>query len=108
MVIKELHKIISIWCVLIALLPMTVQFVHATENHNHDVCELDYIKHFHDNDLDCEFNHFLFDTNTTINGDESRTQALPFYALKVQFYSVNYFRIALLTSKTRGPPIDII
>ncbi|MDT0551699.1 hypothetical protein [Urechidicola vernalis] len=87
---------------------MTVQFVHAMENHSHDVCELDYIKHFHNNDLECEFNHFLFDTSTTTNCDEAGNQVLRSFVLKPKFYSVNHFRIALLTSKTRGPPVDII
>ena len=87
---------------------MSVQFAHAMENHSHDVCELDYIKHFHNNDLDCEFNHFLFDTSATTDAKKDEEKTSSNYTIKPQFYSENHIRVALLTSKTRGPPDHII
>lgn len=87
---------------------MSVQFAHTMESHEHDVCELKYVKHFHNNDLDCEFNHFLFDTSATTVADNNEEKETPYFLLKPQFYSENNFGIESFTTKTRGPPTFII
>ena len=54
---KILHKIISIWTVILLLLPIGLQFVHTIENHEHLVCHSENIQHLHELKLDCSYSH---------------------------------------------------
>lgn len=52
-----LHKIISIFTVILLLLPIGVQLFHTLENHEHKVCNSKEVQHIHEKELDCSFCH---------------------------------------------------
>lgn len=52
-----IHKIISIFTVVLLLLPIGVQLVHTLENHEHKVCNSKEVQHIHEKELDCSFCH---------------------------------------------------
>ncbi len=65
-----LHKIISIWTVVLLLLPIGIQFVHSLENHEHFVCTSKEVSHIHAQQIDCSFCHIILETNTVFNDNQ--------------------------------------
>lgn len=106
--VKLLHKIISVWLVIAVLLPMSVQFVHAFENHIHAVCKIKTIQHLHENQLDCEFNHFLFNSKASLVNENYDFQKINLHLTTLQFFSENFQEIELFSNSSRAPPSIII
>lgn len=105
---ENLQKIISICIAMLAMLPMSIQFAHALEDHSHDICEENNMQHFHNHELDCEFDHYLFELNA-VSIAKTTKQNNPVYSDKtVSFFGNTYFQSSYLRLKSRGPPYPII
>ena len=61
-VVHIIMNISAIVLVLATLTPSFLKFVHAFENHKHEVCTNPQTTHFHSLDLDCEFYKFKVQT----------------------------------------------
>lgn len=94
--------------VIAVLLPMSVQFVHAFENHSHAVCKINTIQHLHENQLECEFNHFLFNSNASLVNENYDFQKINIHLTTPLFFSENSQRIELFSKSSRAPPSIII
>lgn len=102
-----LHKIISIWTVLILLFPVGLQFVHALEDHEHIVCSSKIDQHIHNQNIDCSFSHVQLDNNTlfyTLNYEVTAiiiSNELPLY------YSSKKHNTHLYYTSTSDPPFIV-
>jgi len=107
--IKEfLHKIISIWIVILVMLPMSVQFAHALEDHSHDICKENAMQHFHKHEIECEFDHYIFKTNAVSFNDFVQDK-ITIHSIGVPVhYSNTVYKSSLLKLNSRGPPCSII
>lgn len=99
-----LHKIISIWTVVILLLPIGVQFVHTLENHEHIVCNSKEVSHIHEQKIDCSFCHVLLENNTVFNlntvnlHNYSTIDITPIYVVN------KHIEVYLFFNSSRAPP----
>ena len=102
-----LHRIISIWTVVILLFPIGLQLIHALENHEHIVCSSKTDHHIHNQTLDCSVNHVQLDNSTlfhTLNFEviaPSISNKLPLYYLSKNYNTQLYY------TSTRGPPFIV-
>lgn len=103
-----IHRVISLVAVLIVVLPMSIQFAHALENHNHEVCNENSIQHFHSLDNECEFDHFVFKTNTNLSHTDFQLAELLYIDSPINTKSTNHHSTLLSTRLYRGPPKAII
>lgn len=103
-----LHKAISLWTVVLLLLPIGVQFFHTLENHEHTVCDSKEVSHIHAQEIDCSFCHVQLDTNTVFDSN-----CIAFYSpvinnsIPVSFEKQNT-EIHLFYKSSRGPPKFIV
>ena len=99
-----LHKIISVWTVVLLLLPIGIQFVHSLENHKHFVCTSKEISHIHEQQIDCSLCQIVLETNTVFNDNN-----IVFYSptiinsIPVYFENENT-EIHLFYKSSRAPP----
>ncbi|OBQ55338.1 hypothetical protein JJL45_08540 [Tamlana sp. s12] len=66
MIAKKQHiifRILTLCVVATLLFPAASKFAHVLEHHNHKVCSGDDSTHFHQVDLDCEFQKFPLHTH---------------------------------------------
>lgn len=103
-----LHKIISIWIAIAAILPMSIQFAHALEDHSHDICIENSIQHFHKHQIECELDHYLFKTNAA-SFNEVLPDNFANHLVEIPVYFSNtFYKSSLLKLNSRGPPCSII
>lgn len=102
-----LHRIISIWTVIILLFPIGLQFAHALENHEHIVCSSTTDQHIHNQTIDCSVNHLQLDNSTlfyVLNYDV----IVPSISIDLPLYYANEnHNIHLYYTSTRGPPFIV-
>ncbi len=102
------HKIISTWIAMMLLLPMGVQFVHSFENHAHNECNEKNTQHFHEKYFECEFNHFLLNTNASLITDVITINTPNQFLTTPEFFTVICNEIQLFSKSSRAPPVVII
>lgn len=103
-----LHKIISIFTVVLLLLPIGVQLVHTLEDHEHKVCNSKEVQHIHEKELDCSFCHLqlknlsIFEFYSFDKIILKQIDSTPFSVTKrkTETYQKFFF--------SRGPPIFIV
>ena len=103
-----LHKIFSVLTIVVLLLPIGLQFVHALENHEHRICDSKELQHIHKQELDCSIYHVKlssegFDLKKpfslfTLNSPSGS----PIFIAKNCEFTFSYYK------PTRGPPTFII
>lgn len=103
-----LHKFFAFTLVLIVLIPITVQAVHALDNHKHQICTAIDVKHIHQQDIDCSIFHQQIDNNsfdlsTNFEAYDPQLIACEFDAYKEPNYTSDSN-----TKSSRGPPYFII
>jgi hypothetical protein len=57
-----LHRVLAFLYAAIVFLPISIQAVHAFENHEHTICTAKDIKHIHELDAECGLNHAQINT----------------------------------------------
>ncbi|PHR72219.1 MAG: hypothetical protein COA67_05265 [Lutibacter sp.] len=102
-----LHKIISIWTVVLLLCPIGVQFFHSLENHEHFVCSSEETTHLHSQQIDCSFCHVLLETTTVFNNNHFTLHKTTITDNAPVFFEKENIEIHLLYKSSRGPPIFI-
>lgn len=103
-----LHKALSLITVLILVLPMSIQFAHALENHNHDVCNENSTQHFHSIDNECEFDHYVFKTNAHFEHIRAQLNEVQFIASHSYHKPTTPYLTSLFPTLSRGSPLAII
>lgn len=86
------------------LLPASIKVVHIFEHHEHKVCSGDTSTHFHQVDLDCEFQKFQLNHNFTFSQQLIKLfspQETPLKKVSQYFFISKYQRLPF---SLRGPP----
>ena len=99
-----LHKIISIWTVVLLLCPIGVQFFHALENHEHFVCKSKETTHIHSQQIDCSFCHVLLKNTTVFNNNHFTLHKLTISDSVPVFLEKENIGTHLFYKFSRGPP----
>ena len=90
--------------ILFLVLPSTIEFAHAFEEHKILECCLEKENHYHQNDFKCEFCHLQFKTFTTI-----QNEVYSFIDECINFKKINKYQFLSshreLLFSLRGPPI---
>lgn len=103
-----LHKVFSLLVVITVLLPMSMQFAHAFESHSHETCKEKNIQHLHANEVECEFDHYLFKTTGSLSTNWQRIQNAPVNTTPIT-HTTNKLRLtSLFPTLSRGSPLAII
>lgn len=102
------HKVISIWVVIVLLLPLSIQFVHAFENHELSNCNEQYIQHLHEKHIECKSNHFLLNTNASFQSEVFKLYSPTYAITKPLFFTYESKEIHLFSKSSRAPPTVII
>ena len=102
------HRIFALLLLLVIVVPITIQTVHAFEKHEHTVCTATDIKHIHNQDIDCSVFHFqiqqdVFDFSTGY-------ELVNFIIVTQKFnnYSPSKYHTYLISKSSRGPPCFIV
>ena len=103
-----LHKIISIWVAILVMLPMSVQFAHALEDHSHDICKENSLQHFHKHEIECEFDHYFFKTNATSFSEKVQDDITILLESSPIYFLNTFYKFSFLKPNSRGPPQNII
>ena len=103
-----LHKVFSLLVVITLLLPMSMQFVHVFESHTHETCKEKSIQHLHSNEVECEFDHYLFKTTAyfSINWQHVQNKQVNTNLPNLNTSKANL--TSLFPTFLRGPPFAII
>lgn len=94
------------WILLIGfLIPMSIDFAHSFENHEHTVCNAKDVKHFHQLENDCSDFHYTIHSFVY-----SILQYKQSFATKIRTKTLlnatsNYFGIGISLKSSRAPPI---
>lgn len=105
---NRLHKILSVFTVVILLLPVGLQLLHTLNNHEHHVCDSKELQHIHKQELDCSIYHVKL-----ISESSDLKESYPFFipishSDSPIFLSNDCENIFSIYSPSRGPPLFII
>ena len=102
------HRIFALLLLLVIVVPITIQTVHAFEKHEHTVCSAKDIKHIHNQDIDCSVFHFQlqqdifeFSTDYEFVNFQSVTQSFDNYT-PLEYHTY------LISKSSRAPPYFIV
>ncbi len=104
---RNVHKILAFLFALVVLFPITIQAVHALENHEHTICTAKDVKHIHQLNIDCSVYHAQMPTTVFDFPQEFRTLDLKIKRQVLVLYRQKYYSLALYSKPSRGPPIII-
>ena len=105
---NRLHKILSVFTVVILLLPVGLQLVHTLEHHEHTVCDSEELQHIHKQELDCSIYHVKL-ISESFELKRAFTFFIPVsHSDSPIFLSNDCENIFSIYSSTRGPPLLII
>ena len=99
-------KLISSLLLLVFILPLSIQTIHAFDGHSHEVC-MDFSTHMHETPMDCEIDNFQFNSfdysvyEIDLSNTETRVAHL------TQGYSYLTFHITFPSNQLRAPPAVI-
>ena len=99
-----LHKIISVWTVVLLLFPIGIQFAHSLENHEHFVCNSKENSHIHAQQIDCRFCHIILETNTVFNNNHFEFYSPTIIDIIPVFFEKENTETPLFYKPSRGPP----
>jgi len=102
-----LHKIISVWTVVLLLLPIGIQFVHSLENHEHFICTSKEVSHIHEQQIDCSFCHIILETNTVFNSNKPELNLPTNIYITPSHVEKQHVEMPLFFKSSRGPPLFI-
>lgn len=87
---------------------MSIQFVHLLETHEHEVCKDTSIKHLHEIENECEFNHFIFKPTTLFTVSYFKPTEI-IHTNEAILDSTSFLEtLQNLSNTSRGPPITIV
>lgn len=95
---------LSLFLVFALLLPAALKAVHVFEHHHHKVCNGDTTTHFHQVDLDCEFQKFQLNHSFTFSPQSIKLfspEEAPLKNVSQYFFVSEYQRLPF---SLRGPP----
>ncbi|MET2985451.1 hypothetical protein [Aureibaculum conchae] len=105
---KVLHSVFSVILTTIVLLPFALQTLHAFEQHEHVYCGAENEKHFHQDEIDCHFNHLII-TYSSFDFDDDFTIIEPLDYLQIfDDYHQTYFNPSQSSKSSRAPPYFIV
>lgn len=105
---KLIHKAFSLFVVITVLLPMSMQFAHSFENHSHETCKEKSIQHLHSNEVECEFDHYLFKLTASLSTNWQRIQNVPVNTILPTHTTNTPHLNSLFPTLSRGSPITTI
>ena len=105
---KILHNAVAIFLALIVILPFVIQTVHALHNHEHLVCIVKEVKHFHNQDTNCSVYHFTIEQNSIEFVSNYDLEINIFINLNPTFYHFNDYQNQNQFKSSRAPPGFIV
>lgn len=102
------HRIFALLLLLVIIVPITIQTVHAFENHEHTVCTATDIKHIHNQDIDCSVFHFQIQLNIFDFSTDYEFINFPIVDQNFDNYTPSTYHTYLISKSSRGPPYFIV
>ncbi|MFL1013202.1 hypothetical protein [Flavisericum labens] len=99
-----IFRAFALFVVAILMLPASVKVIHIFEHHEHKVCNGDSSTHFHQVDLDCEFQKFQLNHNFNLPDQHIEIfscQEISLKSVSQYFFISEYQRLPF---SLRGPP----
>lgn len=86
------------------MVPSIVKLAHALGDHYHEVCTSQVNEHFHQSELDCEFQVFQVSNQVWIEPLELNLKTEEEDILKYGFQEITFINNRLSSCLLRGPP----
>ena len=103
-----ISKILGLTLSIMLVLPLFVKLHHLLEDHEHEVCITPYTNHFHEFEIDCEFDKFNTVTKYFIEYEylNEEVQEINNRDSFSKYFLLNSHR--QLSFSLRAPPIALI
>lgn len=105
---KILHSVFSVFVSVIIILPFAIQTLHAIEGHEHQVCDAKNVKHFHQQEVDCNIYHQIIEQNSIDFSIEFNLDTPSFFNYRFAYFYQSLHGIFLQLKPSRAPPYFIV
>jgi len=104
--LKQIRTVVFSWILLIGfLIPMSINFVHSFENHEHITCNAKDVKHFHQLENDCSNFHYIIHSFVYSISHYKQSFAKKIRTKTLLNVTSNYFGVDVSLKSSRAPPI---